>query len=410
MRTQRTAFGYLSISIAGAGFVLPSVVAAQQEPAHAIRISGGLEASSNPFLLEQDAEAIAAYISVDPTIFLEEGRNTTVIDGSLRATQYFNDYGTDANGSLRLSTQRALTERTDLQLSASINSTRRSFIDGLSGAEGNIFPADPTALPDAATLDPTLIGALVRSTTMEVTGSLEHRLTPVSFLSGGAAFSRTNFSNAAGLGVSSASGSLSYGRRIAPQTVMSFGGQFASFNFAESELGDANVYALQANVEHEIGTRWRLALGAGVNLVDRDLGMELRDTATLFSGDFGLCNTGLRGRFCITGRRAAQPAAIGGLATVTSIGVSYERQLSQNNTVSFNSQYGRSNQTLGDGVAAAGTVVDVIGGTANFRHDLSDRTALVVAVGYSDVSDVLRDVPANAFVRVGISLDFGRRR
>lgn len=389
--------------------MLPSVVAAQQEPAHAIRISGGLEASSNPFLLEQDAEAIAAYITVDPTIFLEEGRNTTVIDGSLRATQYFNDYGTDANGSLRLSTQRALTERTDLQLSGSINSTRRSFIDGLSGAGGNIFPADPTALPDAATLDPTLIGALVRSTTMAVTGSLEHRLTPVSFLSGGAAFSRTTFSNDAGFDVSSASGSLTYGRRIAPRTVASLGGQFSSFTFAGSNIGDANVYAMQTSVEHEIGTRWRLALGAGISLVDRDLGMGVRETSSLFSGDLGLCNTGLRGRFCITGRRAAQPAAIGGVATVTSFGVTYERELSRNDTVSFSSQLGRSNQNIDNGLTTDGTVVDVIGATATFRHDLSDRTALLVALGYSDVSDDLRDVPANAFVRVGITLGFGRQ-
>jgi hypothetical protein len=85
-------------------------------------------------------------------------------------------------------------------------------------------------------------------------------------------------------------------------------------------------------------------------------------------------------------------------------------ELSRKDTLSFNSQIGRSNQTLNNGFVTTGTVVDVIGAFANYRHELSDRTAFIVAVGYSDVSDDLLDVPSNAFVRVGITLGFGRQR
>lgn len=400
---------HLALAGASLAVITPSVGMAQEAPAHAIRVTGGLEASSNPFLLEQGEEAVGAYITVDPTIFLEEGRNTTVIDGNLRAVQYFNEYGTDASGRLQISTRRALTERTALEMSASINSTRRNFIDGLTGGS-NSLATDPGALPDAAVLDPTLVGALVRSTTIAASGSLEHQISPVSSVTATAAYSRSTFSDNLGFDVSSSSAGLAFGRRVAPQTVISFGGQFASFDFAGREIGDARVYTLQARVEQEIGTRWRLALGGGVDLVDRDLGPAGRDTSSLVSGDIGLCNNGLRSRFCITGRRAAQPTAIGGVATVTSLGVSYELELSRDDTLSFNSQVGRSNQTLDNGFVTAGTVVDVFGATANYRHNLSERTTFIVAAGYSDVSDDLRDVPSNAFVRVGITLGFGRQR
>jgi hypothetical protein len=410
VRKKSLSNSYLTLAVAGVGFVLPSMANAQDASPYEIRISGGLEASSNPFLLEQGTEAVSAYVAIDPTIFLEDGKDTTVIDGSLRATQYFNEYGTDANGSLRLATQRALSERTELELSASITSTRRSFVDGLTSGSSNLPFADPTALPDPVSLDPTLIGELVRSNTMSVTGSIQHELSPVSSLTGRGAFSRQSFSNNAGVDVSSASASLAYGRQVASQTVVSIGGQFASFDFAGSDVGDARVYTLQARVEHEIGTRWSLAVGGGVDLVDRNLGVLGRETSTFFSGDLGLCNRGLRTRFCVTGQRAAQPAAIGGVAIVTSVGVSYELELSRNDVLSFNSQFGRSNQTLDNGFATAGTVVDVFGASANFSHNLSERAAFIVALGYSDVSDDLRDVPANAFVRVGITLGFGRRR
>ena len=399
---------YLALAAASVAVAAPSMAVAQEAPSHAIRITGGLEASTNPFLLEQGEEAVAAYIAVDPTIFIEDGRNTTVIDGNLRATQFFNEYGTDASGRLQISTRRAISERTKLDASASINSTRRSFVDGLNG--GNNGPADPTALPDAAVLDPTLIGALVRSTTIAATGSVEHQISPVSSVTASAGYSRSSFSDRLGFDVISSTASLAFGRRVAPQTVVSFAGQFASFDFVGREIGDARVYTLQSRVEHEIGTRWRLALGGGVDVVDRNLGVAGRETSSLFSGDIGLCNTGLRGRFCITGRRAAQPTAIGGVSTVTSLGVSYELELSRTDALSFNSQFGRSDQTLDNGFVTAGTVVDVIGATANYRHDLSERTAFIMAVGYSDVSDDLRDVPSNAFVRVGITLGFGRQR
>lgn len=398
----------LSIAAAGVTMAVPSLALAQQATPYTIRVSGGLEASSNPFLLEQDAEAVSAFISVDPTIFVEEGRHVTVIDGSLRAVQYSNGYGTDANGSLRISTQRAVTERTKLGLSASVNSTRRSFLDGLAdGARGGL-PVDPATLPDAVSIDPTLVGALVRSTTISAIGSIEHQLTPLSYLTASGAYSRQQLSNNAGFGVRSASGSLSYGRKIAPRTVVSLGGQFASNNFDGPQGGDANIYKLQAKAEHQIGTRWRVAFGGGVDLVDRNLGLAGRETSTLLSGDLSLCNSGFRSRFCVTGRRAAQPTAIGGVSTVVSLGVSYELTLSQNDLVTFNSQYGRSTLGLGTGFAAAGTVVDVIGATANYRHKLSKRTALFVAAGYSDVSEELRDISPNAFVRVGVTLSFGR--
>lgn len=398
-----------SSAIAATVMFTACAVSAQEGPRPEVEISAGLEASSNPFLLENGSEALAAFISVDPSVFLEEGRNTTVLDGTLRATQYLNDYGTDASGRLRLSTQRALTERTRLELTAAVMSSRRSFQEGVAGGPESAPLSEPGALPVPVTLDPTLIGALVRSTSLSATGSLEHELSPVSSLSTGASYSRTTFSNNAGFDVNSAAASLAYGRIVAPQTTIKLGGQIALFDFAGRDVGDAYVYSVQARIEHEIGTRWRAALGGGVDLVDRDLGIAGRETSSLFSGDIGLCNTGLRARFCVTARRAAQPTAIGGVSTVVSVAMNYDLELSRNGTLTITSQFGRSDQSFDNGFATAGTTVDVYGATARYQHALSERLSFFVLGGYSDVSDDLRDVPSNAFVRIGVTLGFGRR-
>ena len=414
----RQAVNCLSLAIAGTASAMAAAAAAQDAPRPELRISGGMEVSSNPFLLPEGAEeGVAAYISVDPSIFLEEGRNTTVLDGSLRATQFFNGYGTDASGSLGLRTERGLSERTRLNLGARIISSRRPFLDGLVGADDNLGANDPNALPEPPVLDPTLIGEVIRSTTISATGGIAHALSPTSSLSATAALSRTDFSNNFGFDVRSVSASLGYGRQISPQTALSLTGQFASFDFSENapefsgaELGDTRVYSLRPGLETQIGSRWSLSLAGGVDLVNRDLGLEGSDTSTLVSGNLSLCNTGLRSSLCVSGQRAAQPLAIGGVATVLSVGVTYRLEISQDDTVNFRSQFGRTDQSLDEGFQTGITEINIFGVNGSYTRDLSNQTSLNVTIGYTDVSDNLRNVPSNLFARVGITLAFGRRR
>jgi hypothetical protein len=416
--TTRQAVNCLSLVIAGTASALASAGTAQDAPRPELRVSGGMEVSSNPFLLPEGAEeGVGVYISVDPSIFLEEGRNTTVLDGSLRATQFLNNYGTDASGSLGLRTERGLSERTRLNLGATIISSRRSFQDGLVGADDNLGATDPNELPEPPVVDPTLVGELFRSTTISATAGIEHQLSPTSSLSANAALSRTDLSNNFGFDTSSASASVGYGRQISPQTVLSLTGQLASFDFSANapefsgdELGDTRVYSIRPGIETQIGSRWRLALNGGVDVVDSDFGSAGGDTSTLLSGSLSLCNTGLRSSFCVTGQRAAQPLAIGGVATVLSAGVTYRLEISQDDRVNFRSQFGRTDQSFEEGFQAGITEINIFGVNGSYTRDLSNRTALNVTIGYTDVSDNLRDVPSNVFARVGITLAFGRRR
>ena len=410
MSVTSTCLRYVFYGVGGLTLGVPTIVAAQDAPRPAVRVTGGVEVSSNPFLLEDGPEGIAAFISIDPTLFLEEGRNTTVLDGSVRATQFLNDYGTDVNGRLRLSTQRSLTERTKLSLSTLVTSTRRGFQDGIFGNGGGAVPTDPGSLPDAVLLDPTLIGALVRSTSVGAEGSIDRQLTPVSSLEFGAAYSQTFFSNSAGFDVSSASASLGYNRRLSPQTTVSLSGQFASFNFEQQNQSDANVYSVRASVDREIGTRWSLSAGGGADFIDRDLGLLGGGTDILLAGDVSVCRSGLRSRLCVTGRRAAQPTALAGVSTVISIGAAYDLRLSRTDFLSVNAQFGRSDQDLNNGFITAGSQVDVFGVSANYTHELSDTSGVVLGLGYSGASDDLRDVRANVFARIGITLGFGRQR
>lgn len=399
----------------------PSLAQAQegtQEPGGTrarIDISTGAEVSSNPFLTEDGSEAASAYIAIDPSVFLEDGRHETVLRGSFRLSQYTNGYGQDESASARIESNRALSERTSLGLQASIRSSRSNLRNALSDLANSSLANGAGVFPEPAELDPTIFGTRGRTTSIATSASIEHALSPIDAFQAAAFFQNSDYDEDVGNDHTDVSLLLGYSRQLTPRTAIGLKGQLSLTNYEErtggnvNAFGDANVYLLSGQVEHTINNQWEIQAGIGVNLIDQELGQTGNETDIFLAVDAALCRSGMQTRFCVTVSRSATPTARSGVTNVTSIGLSSEFRLSGDDTFSISSYFGRTEENRVDLLVNDAAPRNVLGGVARFRHDLSDRASLLVQSSYSDTESSLQNVGADFSVSLGISLRLGSR-
>lgn len=419
MREKKTMRRLSGVVCGACIFANPSLAQAQeatQEPGGTrarIDISTGAEVSSNPFLTEDGSEAASAYIAIDPSVFLEDGRHETVLRGSFRLSQYTNGYGQDESASARIESNRALSERTNLGLRASIQSARSNFRSALSDLAASSLANGPGGFPEPADLDPTIIGTRGRTTSITTSASIEHVLSPVDAFQVAASFQNNQYDDAAGNDHTDVSLLLGYSRQLTPRTAISLRGQVSLTNYEEptggnaNAFGDANVYLLSGQVEHAIDNQWEFKAGIGVNLIDQDLGQAGGESDVFLAADAALCRNGLQTRFCATATRSANPTARSGVTNVTSIGLSSEFRFSEVDTFSVSSYFGRAEEDRANLLVTDARPRNVLGGAARFRHNLSDRASLLIQSSYSDIESSERDVAADFSVSLGISLRLG---
>lgn len=391
----------------------PSLAQAQEGTRAIVDISSGAEVSSNPFLTADGNEAAEAYIEIDPRVFLEDGRHQTVLGGSFRLSQFTNGYGLDESASVRIESRRALAERTSLNLRASVYSARPSLRDQLTSGANTSLDENDVDLPEPVDFDPTNIGTRTRTTNLTISGSIEHQLSEIETFEGTATIAKSYFGDAAGIDYTDASLSLAYIRQLTSKTNIGLQGNFSLTDYDESIVGneiingDANVYEITATVGHNLDTRWAAKAALGVNLVDRSSGPADHKSDFLFVANAALCRSGLQTEFCITASRSAQPTALAGVSTVTSIGASYEYRLNEDNTFSVGSFFGRSERGRADVFGNDAASQNVMGISARFRHNLSDRASLLIHSAYSDIESPQRNVAADYSVNLGISFRLG---
>lgn len=391
----------------------PSLAQAQEATRAIIDISTGAEVSTNPFLTEDGVEAASAYIAIDPSVFLEEGRHQTVVEGSLMLSQYTNGYGLDDSASVNIASNRALTERTSLRMRASASSSRRNLRDQLAGSSSSPLDESDAALPEPVDLDPTNFGTRARTTNIATSVSIERQLSEIESFSGTVSAGQSFFEDTAGVDFTNASMFLSYDRQLTPQTNIGLQGQVSLTDYDESIIGtgstngDANVYGLAATLAHNLNALWGAKAVLGANFVDRNAGPTDREGDFLFVANVALCRSGLQTKFCITASRSAQPTALAGVSTVSSIGASYEYRLDEDSTFSVSSFFGRSGRGRLDAFANDARSQSVMGASARFRHDLSDRATLLIQSAYSDIESSQQNVAGDYSISLGISFRLG---
>jgi hypothetical protein len=128
------------------------------------------------------------------------------------------------------------------------------------------------------------------------------------------------------------------------------------------------------------------------------------------AGSFNICNRGLNNAFCFSAQRSAQPTALGGVATVSSLGVTYEQTLSQVDSLAISGRYGKTDQSAEAWLPTLVRNTDILSASANYRRKLGDRMSVFISPSFARVYDTTQKRDSNFTLSAGLSRRFGRLR
>ena len=168
------------------------------------------------------------------------------------------------------------------------------------------------------------------------------------------------------------------------------------------------IVSPRVGVRQQFSDRLSFIAEVGISYVNTDIGAGFRSKSVSFAGSVGLCDRGPNQNICFSAGRSAEPTALGGVSTVTTASLSYDRQISATDRIALSARYGRTNQD-GRGLPTS-RVTDLIGALAIYTHRLSDRVALTVTPSYSKIYDDLQKRDANFALMIGLTVIFGKQR
>lgn len=381
-----------------------------------VRVSAGVGVENNPFLTmddDGDGAAVAAEISVEPTIYIENERTMFRLFGNARLRQFFNDYGTTDSVLLGADGSTRLDERTNLAAAATFQTSRSAAQDVLLFGRPGLIGLEPGTLPDLPNVDPTIAGAPQRITVFGVNTNVERQLSPRDVGSIGVGFTDSRTEDDLGFDFRVVDLTLGYGRQLSERTTLRGTVALSQSDLVGETAGDAFSITPLVGVQQQISERlnWSAQVGVSYSRIEDGRGGEITNTglAFLLSG----CRRGVNDALCVSGQRQARPTTFGGFGNTTGITVGYDRRLNRRDSFSVNASYNRSDQIAGPLLLDETMSEDdqLIGVAGSFRREFTDRLSGFVNASYSKVtSDLFPDRDANISGYVGVSYLFGRRR
>ena len=381
---------------------------AQTEPQVALDVSIGGGVSTNPFLYVDGETAGSATISVAPSIIVEDELGRSQIGGNAYLSQYSKRYGSAFGGRIDASSERMLDERTTARIYAGLQTSRSAVQDGLTFGGAPIPDSGVILPPDVPIVDTTIAGTRSRITSVNTGFTVSRTLDEVSSIDGGVALSSTHIGNDVGYDYRDASAQLGYRRTLSARTTLTLGAQAGVVDYVGRRIGDSVILSPRVGVQQQLSSRLSLVADAGISYVRTALGGGVHSSTISFAGSLGLCDRSPGGSLCIAASRSAQPTALGGVSTVSTVSVNYETQLSDVDRIALSGRYGRTNQD-GNGFGLT-RVTDLVGATATYSRKLSDRVFFTVSPTYSKIYDDLQHRDANFGLTVGLTIRLGKQR
>lgn len=381
-----------------------------------VRVSAGVGVENNPFLTmdgDGDGAAVAAEISVEPTIYIEDERTTFRLFGNARLRQFFNDYGTTDSVLLGADGSTRVDERTRLSAGASFQTSRSAAQDVLLFGRPGLIGLEPGTLPDLPNIDPTIAGAPQRITVFGVNANAERQFTPRDVGSIGVAFTDSRTEDDLGFDFRVADLTLGYGRQLNERTTLRGSVALSQSDLVGEAAGDAFSITPLVGIQQQISERlnWTAQVGVSHSRIDDGLGGEIRNTSLAFL--INGCRRGVNDALCVSAQRQARPTTFGGFSNTTGVTLGYDRRLNRRDSVSVNASYNKSDQIAQPLLLAEAMSEDdqLIGIAGSFRREFTDRLSGFVNGSYSKVtSDLFPNRDANISGYVGVSYLFGRRR
>ncbi len=375
-------------------------MAARADTASGIGVSGNLEYSNNPFLLNaSNTEAVRARISLTPFIEERTARSSFRVSGDASFSAYNRSYrdsvdlATQVGYSNRVS--REISVRAGMSINSSINSNYNS---------SPIFEAPSPTNVVPKIIDITVIGFQQRTVSAAASTGLTYSIDDKNSVSLGFSGNVARYPQG-GSGrneYSNLSQNVSYSRVINPRVSVGASVSVSRVNYFGGPFGDARVISPSLDGTFRLAANWSLSGGIGFSSSRVDLGF-IKLTSTDLSGNLSLCRNDTRTTFCLNGTRAAAASSFDGVRTTTTTGISYSYRINGRDTLSASGGYSRA----GTPKLLVGAATDYASATTSFARRFSSRMTGQISGGFSRSS--FQGTRSTAYGSIGINYSFGNQ-
>lgn len=387
----------LGCTAAAAGMV---TVPARADDRLTVDVSAGVSAATNPFLVAgPDTGAASAFLSIQPQFTRTTPVSTLAIRAYGRIEQYTHRYGTDDAGEVSLQYTRRLSERVTVRGGGAFRTNRSNSLDLLSARAPGVGVAPIIVVP---VNDVTYIGRQLRTYSGSANLGATFALDPRSSLDIDGAVGFYTFKDPTLSDYRYAQQQIGYGRALSERTRLTANVSVSETDYRRTRVGDSIVVSPLVGVETTLSERLKATVQVGASISSVRQTSGARDHRTTVAFRASLCNEKDGNSACLRVDRSAQPTATGGIATFTSVGASFSRRISRQDTLSLDGSFSRtSDSTLINGhptYVAAG---------AELNHNLKGRLYLFGGTQFSQVFDNGAGRKANFQGRIGVRYQFG---
>lgn len=381
-----------------------------------VDLSAGASAESNPYLASGGIGDVALSFQVDPWLKLSDPISSIDLHGDLSLRQYSKSAnGTDITGTVDLSASRRLSPY--FSISGGVNYL--TSLNGINLGFANVAPTEPlppftTPLPDIS-----LGGTRTRTHSASANVGVSAALSPLDQISASFTASRSTYNSTAGSDYTYLNGGLNYARTLSRHLSLTASVRYGKSDYSGTSVGDGTIITPEVGFNLTLSERMTLnaSFGASFSRSNRLGGTKANSTS--FSGQVNLCRSAERGAFCLTAAQSAQPTGLGGISTVTDIGIGYNTRVSSRDTLSFNLGFDRSkgeflSQTtfVLNGLPLTAFVVNredskYIRAGGSWSHSFSRRFFMYVSPGYSRITNSSTSRSNSFTLSAGLRYSFG---
>ncbi len=395
-------------SLAAATFVcvLPQIAGAK--PRADLNVSVGALAASNPYLLNgKNLGAAGANLTIDPSIYLDDANTSIALTGNLSLDKYFGKYDLEDSYGIRAAGSSRISERTTLTADVDFRSSKSAANRFYSGLSGNLAGGE---LLNTAQFDPTLASLTGRTSRLEVNASLQRILNPRSLLTASAGLGLTRVSSSSGTDYRDTHLGLDYARKLTETTsaLVSVEGGYA--DYLDQHGADGLFVTPMIGLDHQITRSLKLSAELGVSVATIRSPSGDRQTTATWAGKLELCDRNGKETACLTGGRSAQPTSLGGLTTVSSVGLSYAHEIGARGNISAAVTYARTSRSSVTLLNGLGGRSELLSASSTFRRKIGSRVSAFVTPSFTSARDERRGRRENYQVLMGISYSFGKRQ
>lgn len=412
---------------------LATVVVSQISSEARAQVRGTVDVSaegivgSSPFLQEGNENgAVSVRLQVSPSILYEGDEVTTAaLRGIVAVDSYDVENGTIGTLGLTGGIQHLLSEKTSVGLDASVRSTRSPVRDFLLNPtlSGEVLPrlgfgsenADSEDFGPGALVgfDPDLTetGRQGRTNSYQMGASLNHALSSLDSLFLGASVRFNKSDDPTASDYRSDRLTASYRRTLSSRTGVNAGISFERADYEGDNAprrGDGTFITPTVGISHRFNETLAANFNLGVSIteVQGPEGVSKNDVG--LAGSFDLCQLQFNGSLCGTASRSAQATAFGGVASVTTAAVTYNRTLSLRDSVNVNARYSRRDASLLPVEGEFDGSQSVFAASAAYNRMVAEQLYAFVRPSYARVfGGIMSEDRENYQISLGIRYRFG---